>query len=183
MTSQQCALPEGCITYHWALLQPCCNVLATWYCCHNALAILFCHFVVCSVMIKAPIAQWKTVHFVSVYACYCSRIFSRSHVQTASSVCAFDTLTNVVCWWSAPYSQIDSRLMNIYRCVWCVGFTCKDILSHDRVCISALIFTLQILSGLTATGRRSVVTERESKVTAPSLVPSLRISHTFITQQ
>lgn len=57
MNSQQCVLPEGCITYHWAFLQPCCNALAIWYCCHNALAILFCHFVVCSVMIKGPIAQ------------------------------------------------------------------------------------------------------------------------------
>lgn len=100
MNSQHCTLPGGCITYHWALLQPCCNVLATWYCCHNALTILFCHFVVCSVMIKGPIAQCKPhldcIPPVSVCACSCifmltgSHVFG-SHVQTASSVCAFDT--------------------------------------------------------------------------------------------
>lgn len=57
------ALPGGRITYHWAFLQPCCNVLATWYCCHNALTILFCHFVVCSVMIKGAYRTVKTIHF------------------------------------------------------------------------------------------------------------------------
>lgn len=62
MNSQECTLPGGCITYHWAFLQSCCNVLATWYCCHNALTILFCHFVVCSVLIKGPITQY-TPHF------------------------------------------------------------------------------------------------------------------------
>lgn len=49
------------------------------------------------------------------------------------------TLTNAswgfcICWWSALYSQIDSCLINIYQCVWCASYTCKDTLctlSHE----------------------------------------------------
>lgn len=74
----------------------------------------------------------------------------RSHVQTASSICSLDAqtlLSRVLCvyvrLWFMLYEQIDSCLINIYRCERLAGITCANLLplSHVRE-VSPLVLLL-----------------------------------------
>lgn len=67
-------LPDGCITCHRALSSRAVMFLATWYCCHNALRILFRHSVHHPVHQKAHLEpRTCTVHFPwrHIHSCRC----------------------------------------------------------------------------------------------------------------
>lgn len=70
-----------------------------------------------------------------------SHVFAFWHVNTRNGFMVF-------LWLLVVYSQIDSSLINIYRYVRCVGFSCKATLLYSHsVCTRALILWLQVQTG------------------------------------